>query len=188
MEDFEVDELIELIPITSSKFDPTIFSNTFQERGIIKRSINLGNEIRLYTDILRREIESDLLPQRTGEGNIKLLKMYILNESNLQPILKDKFYQKILPFKDKILEYFNKEWLLQDPPTIIKKSQINKFSKKLTKKYIFDQVIIVLNKWFDLRGIFDMNVRYIFNGKLAITDTAPRDMIYDHFRSLLKQC
>ena len=66
-------------------------------------------------------------------------------------------------------------------------SKINKFSKKLTAKFIFDQIKIVILQWFDERGIFDMDIELIFKNRLAITDTSPRDMIYTHFKELLEK-
>lgn len=188
MEDNEVEKLILLIPTTSSKLNPKIFSETYSPNGeyVDKKSIDLGNEIRKYTDILRDNIDSNILPERTGCGNIKLLEMYILNQNNIQEILKIKFINKINEFKSEILEYFTKEFFLQDPPRMVRKTQITKFKKKLTQKYIMDQIKIVLFKWFDQRGIFDMDVELILNGRLEITDTYPRDLIYSHFEELLK--
>ena len=187
MEDFEVDELVALIPNSSSKLNPKIFTNTYTDRfsNICKKSIDLGNNTRKYTDLLRREIDSNFLPERNGTGNIKLLKIYILNESNLQDLLRTKFELKINNFKDQILEYFTKEFLIEYPPRKAKKSQITKFSKKLTPKFIFDQVKSELLKWFDNSGIFNMDVELIFNDRFGITDTSPRDQIYSHFMDLL---
>lgn len=189
MEDEEVQKLILLIPTTSSKLNPKIFSDTYSPCGelISKKYVDLGNEIRKYTDILRDNISCTILPERTACGNIMLLEMYILNQNNIQEILKINFENKIDKFKSKILQSFSKEFILKYLERVFKKNQIAKFKKKLTPIYILDQIKIILFKWFDKRGIFDTDVGSIFNEDLMLDDTVPRNKIYYHFGELLNE-
>ena len=186
MEDWELQNLIELIPQSDSILDPKIFEATIGGFDMSdKKYIDLGNNIRMYTDIIRKELDQNILPEKSACGNIELLKMYILNQNQIQQILKESFNLKVDNYKQHILKKYPVQMLLEDcvEKLKIKKTKMKKITKILTENYVFETYKKFINLTFDGWGLFEEDIRDFFNQKYNSSYLDFEEFILDELKN-----